>query len=453
MQRKLEQFGEMDRSETHCFRNGLLALAVGTLCVPQVALACSPQPVIIIETDTEVDCEALWQQARDLATETPRAEAFDTLVDIARKLANASSKCLEESRVATLALNKQAGSPLADHVVGAPASHLLRLASQSVDVSPQRLKDIALREWLTNSRYSQGFCSPGRYYSVPPQGWEKAEVREALVQRENWALAVTQPAGNPMRDHMVLETLLDRSSPLSDITRARDLALQMPGLGPRLRAAAATTDPRYAAPDYETAAELLEKWSPYVENSLSEEENQQAHTLWTRISQSRLASGNEKLRKDALARLMWDDPTARHTPHIDFYRARPDNHRWMDSGDLAPMDMRSAQRIAGDYPTRALRRGHGGSVRIGAVYDEHGAFVALQVLKAAETVLVQAAMRGFQRYWRPRLTELDVGATAGKRTTVVLPEIEYRIGKRDDVAISPKRITITRAPPGQLRPY
>lgn len=387
------------------------------------------------EPDNRAECRAV---ARDidgflsgLDGEAKHGWAF---MHVAQSLYDGSANCGKDRSLAFALVNQGLGSPVIANYESDAVKQFREW--KPADVNQQRLDEVAIGSWISSSTYWMGFCS-GHYRDTLPDGYSESEARDWIVKPQYWSIAKERFGNNPVRDRIVLEELIDPESPYFNRAEAGRLVPQYFDRKGIIRpesidveVAEALTDPRLGPPDYEAAASILSWYSPFAEWKLSDDVQERARRLWVRIAQSRLTSADPQLRRDALLFFDTGDPWAKAGKPLAELLPAGSKIVALDTWPegLDPLNYgRAGERIAHNYPSRAVRRDIAGSVDLGLVFGPDGSFHRFYVKRGTDPGLERAAMQSAERYLRPRISELVLKGFSGKYVFVPLPSFEYRL--------------------------
>lgn len=422
---------------------GKLGLAAGALAMlaSSPALACSIAPVVVLEPDPNYDirdqCRKVWRNRDEVLADLRKGyRGFIELREVTVALRGGLGKCKPRPDFAFELVDAAIKTPVRRSRLNSPYDLFSAWAPD--DYPEERRREVSLGTWLLGSTWYRGICSSGGYTDSLPGGFEEDEVRSVLLSDDYWSASLERFGDNPARDRLILRALIDPESRYFDLNLARRLAPQFTANIKRdyskpiiVEVAEALANPRLGKPDYEAAAELVSWYTPYVERYLEGEHLQRVQDLWTRIQQSRLSHSDPQVARSATLALLSGDPT--YQAGVPFSEVLPAGSEieilegWPDALPPLRSPERWATSLAHNYPSRALREGVGGRVDYGIIFDPAGEFHSLHVTRSAGKILDSAAIRGAERYIRPRPKKLKLEGYSGRYVFVPLPSNIYRI--------------------------
>ncbi len=422
---------------------GKLGLAAGVVAMltSSPALACSIIPVLKVEPDPNYDirdqCRKIWRNRDEVLADLRKGyRGFIELREVTMAFREGRGKCKPRPDFAFELVDAAIKTPVRRSRLNSPYDLFFAWAPD--DYPEERLREVSLGTWLLGSTWHRGICSSGRYTDGLPGGFEESEVRSVLLSDDYWTASLERFGNNPARDRLILRELIDPNSRYFNLKLAQRLTPRFTTRNTLdfdrpivLDVAEALADPRLGLPDYEAAVKLISWYTPYVEGRLQGDELLRVRNLWIRVNQSRLTHPDPQVARSATLALLTGDPTYRSG--VPFAEVLPEGSEieilesWPD--ELPPLRSpeRWAARIADFYPSRALREEVGGRVDYGIIFDPAGEFHSLHVKRSAGKILDSAAIRGAERYIRPRPKKLKLEGYEGRYVFVQLPSNVYRI--------------------------
>lgn len=410
--------------------------ALTSAVLPAVVHACSIQAPIEIQIGSEElnfrsDCNALWRARkstlRDLRT---GALQFAEVRHLAHSMGEGANNCEKRPDFAFAMLDSSIGSKIEPD---APFSIFWDWAPENL---PQtRRKEVQLAQWALHSSWTSFMCSSG-YRDYKPRGIAGEEVIAFLRQDHYWQIALDQFGNNPGRDRLLLRELIDPSSKRFDIKRAAALAPKFwdgkdwGGQDPVLTyVAEASINPEFGKPDYEAAAQVLSRFSPFKVGQNHRENSERAANVWRSIQTHRLENAADSSNAEQAYALPTGDPNARLGASLAKKLPIGAKFRFLHAwpSQLEPFKNleRMGENLSIKVPSTYAHRSGVGRVELGLLFKPDGSYDSVHILRSAGERLDRTVTRNVKRYFRPRVRSMVLSGFEGSYVFVPLPSFEY----------------------------